>query len=253
VLIAADNLHGLNPVISEAMDALDPAPIQALARRCEDNGADYLDINPGYLSRTKEDRMTFLVETVQQASSLPLILDSPSPRILRRGLDACNASPIISALTLEKEKLEELLPLAVESGAQLTILLLDEESFSPPTLEEKIALAVILREKAARAGMPPDKLIFDPVIPSLSWDDSFARIRETTKTVRFLSTGAMFQEPTRTMAGLSNLRSGFKRFFPVEIEVTCLKLLGGAGLDIALCDVLNVKLKEAISALLHYC
>ncbi len=253
MLIAADNLHGLNPVIAKAMDDLDPAPVKDLARQCEDKGADYIDINPGYLSRTREDRMTFLVESVQEGCSLPLILDSPSPRILRRGLDACNEPPIISALTMEKEKVREILPLAVKSGAHLTILLLDEESFSPPTLEEKISLALRLRGEAVGAGMASDKLIFDPVIPSLRWDDSFARIRETIRTVRFLSTGAVLQESVRTMAGLSNLRSGFKTFFPFQIEKTCLTLLAGAGLDIALCNVLNDELRDVIMTMQHYC
>ncbi len=90
VLIAADNLHGLDPVTAKAMEAFDPAPIERVVRRCEDQGADYIDINPGYLSPAKEDRMTFLVETVQEATTLPLILDSAHPRVLRRGLASCN-------------------------------------------------------------------------------------------------------------------------------------------------------------------
>ena len=253
MLIAADNLHGLNAAVIKAMESLDARPIELLVRQCEDHGADYIDINPGYLSPAKEDRIVFLVETVQKVTSLPLILDSPNPRVLRRGLEACNEPPILSALTLEKRKLQDLLGLAVESGAELVILLLDEASFSPATLEEKIALATVLKEQAAQAGVPTQNLIFDPVLPSLSWDDSFLRVRETVKTVRFLSTGAVFQEPVRTMAGLSNLRSGFRRIFPAQIEYTCLTLLAGAGLDILLCDVLNPELKNAISAMQRYC
>ncbi len=156
-------------------------------------------------------------------------------------------------MTLEKAKIDELLPLAVESGAELTILLLDEQSFSPRTLEGKIALATQLKEQAIQAGMLMENLLFDPVIPNLSWDDSFLRIRETVKTVRFLSTGAVFQEPVRTMAGLSNLRSGFRRFFPAQTEHVCLMLLAGAGLDIVLCNVLDPQLKEVISAMQLYC
>ncbi len=253
MLIAADNLHGVDAAVAKAMEALDPAPIERLVRQCEDRGADYIDINPGYLSPAKEDRMTFLVETVQKATNLPLILDSAHPRILRRGLAACNQTPILSALTLEKAKIDELLPLAVESGAELTILLLDEQSFSPCPLEEKIALATQLKEHAIRAGMLLENLIFDPVIPNLSWDDSFLRIGETIKTVRFLSAGAVFQEPVRTMAGLSNLRSGFRRFFPAQTEYVCLTLLAGAGLDILLCNVLNPELKDTIAAIQSYC
>ena len=33
LIIAADNLNILNPVVAQALDALDPQPLQELARR----------------------------------------------------------------------------------------------------------------------------------------------------------------------------------------------------------------------------
>jgi len=33
MILAADNIHGLNPIVANAMSKLDPVPIQALARR----------------------------------------------------------------------------------------------------------------------------------------------------------------------------------------------------------------------------
>ena len=57
--------------------------------------------------------------------------------------------------------------------------------------------------------------------------------------VRLLSTGVLFKEPVRTMAGLSNLRSGQKNRYPRRIEEVCLAMLAGAGLDLALINVLN--------------
>jgi 5-methyltetrahydrofolate corrinoid/iron sulfur protein methyltransferase len=237
VLIVADNIHGLNPVIAEAMERLDPRPIRELARRCVADGADVLDINPGWLSRRNEDRMAFLVETVEDATEVPLVLDSPNPRILAVGLAACRKKPVLSALSLEDRKLAEILPLAVEHDTDLVVLLMDERSFPPAALEEKLALAVELREHAREAGVNGERLIFDPVLPNLTWDDAYFRIAEDVKTVRLLASGAMFGEPARTMAGLSNLRSGARSRFPFALEEACLALLAGAGLDYALTDV----------------
>ena len=126
MLLAADNIHALNKEVAEAMERLDPVPIRRRARRLERAGAQWIDINPGYLSRKKEDRMTFLVEAVQEATDLPLILDSPLARVLRRGIAACRRSPILSGVTLEPEKVEEILPLAVEHNTALVVLPLDE-------------------------------------------------------------------------------------------------------------------------------
>jgi 5-methyltetrahydrofolate corrinoid/iron sulfur protein methyltransferase len=239
VNLVADNLHGLNPVVAEAMKKLDPKPVQELVQRCEQKGAAYIDINPGHLSQRNEDRITFLVEAVQEAGSGHLILDSPNPRVLARGLEACQETPIISALSLEEQKLNEILPLAADHGTDLVILLMDERSFTPPTLEEKLALALELRERAMAAGIASEKLIFDPVLPNLTWDDALLRVAEDVKTVRLISSGAIFQESGRTMVGLSNLRSGQRKHHPFKLEETCMALFAGAGLTFLLADVLQ--------------
>lgn len=249
MLLAADNIHAMNPAVSDALRTLDPKPIRELALTCARNGAHLIDINPGYLSARHEDRMQFLVETVQEVTSLRLILDSPNARVLARGLTVCRDTPILNALSLEPQKLQEILPLAVQHHTDLVLLLMDERSFTPPSADEKMALALELREHCLAAGMSQEDLIFDPVLPNLSWDDAYARIAEDIKTVRLLASGAVLQEPVRTMVGLSNLRSGHSSAFPAEIDRTCLTLLAGAGLHMALANATNPLLVELCASL----
>jgi 5-methyltetrahydrofolate corrinoid/iron sulfur protein methyltransferase len=246
MILAADNLTAADPRVAEALERLDPKPLQALARRLEAAGARWLDLNPGYLSRRREDRMSFLVEAVQAATALPLILDSPSARVLARGLAACRGPAILSALTLEERKLAEILPLAARHQADLLLLLLDERSFPPPDAEGKIALAVELRERALAAGLKETHLIFDPVVPNLSWPDAWRQAGETLKAVRWLAGGQIFGEPARTMAGISNLRSGLRKQYPPQVEAQFLAMLAGAGLDIALADALQPEITATI-------
>jgi len=247
LLLAADNIHGLNRNVAEAMRTLNPAPIRELARECEKRGAALIDVNPGYLSRRNEDRMEFLVETVQEVTSARLVLDSPKARILERGLHACRESPVLNALSLEQDKLNEILPLAAHHGTGLVLLLMDEKSVTPRTVEEKIALALELRERALGAGVKEENLIFDPVLPNLSWDEAFYRISECVKTIRLMASGAIFQEPVQTMVGLSNLRSGHLSQYPALVEQTALTMLGGAGLSICLANALSSDLMDVFS------
>ncbi|MFZ5450867.1 MAG: dihydropteroate synthase [Thermodesulfobacteriota bacterium] len=245
MILAADNLQIFNPVVAQALEAGDPRPLQDLARRCREAGAALLDINPGFLSQRHQERMAFMVAAVQEAVDLPLILDSPDAAVLVQGLAACRQKPILNALTLEPKKIEEILPLAAAHQTNLVLLLLDERSYPAPTLEGKIALAVELREQALAVGLTPEQLIFDPVLPNLSWHDAWEQVKECIKTVRLLAAGAVFPEPARTMAGLSNLRSHLRRVYSLEVEMTCLGLLAGAGLSLALADVLQPGFKEA--------
>ncbi len=246
MIFAADNLHGLNPVVSEAMKNLDPRPIVDMVTRIQKSGAKMIDINPGYLPKRSEDRMRFLVETVQEATTAQLILDSPSPRLIEIGLLVCKEKPIINSISLEKAKLDGILPLAVDHECDLVILLMDESSFSPPSVEEKISLALEINDHCASLGLSLERLIFDPVLPNLSWDDSWSRIGEAVKTIRLLSTGAVFDQPVRTMVGLSNLRSGSKRHQPLDIDLTSLAMLCGAGLDYALVDAFESRILSTI-------
>jgi 5-methyltetrahydrofolate corrinoid/iron sulfur protein methyltransferase len=239
MMVAADNLHAANPAVAEALKDLDPRPLQEVARRCQLAGAELLDLNPGYLSKRHEDRMTFMVEAIQEVSDLPLILDSPNPTVLRKGLLACRSRPILNALTLEKQKLEAILPLAAEYGTGLVILLLDNHSFSPPTIDEKIALALELRGHCLSAGLEDHHLILDPFLPNLRWPDAFSQVRAVIETVRWLADGSLLGDPVGTIVGLSNLRSGLRRQYPWQVEATCLAMLAGAGLKYVLADVLQ--------------
>lgn len=237
MLIAADNLNILNPVVAASVQHFDKRPLQELVRRLDQTGVDLFDLNPGYLSPRHEDRMVFLVEAVQEVSSTRLILDSPSPAVLAKGLAVCQKPPILNALTLEEQKLREILPLAVRARTDLVLLFLDEQSMTPPALEEKITLAARLRDLSLAAGVQETHLIYDPVLPNLSWPDVYYQTTTVIKTIRLLAGGALFGEPARTMVGLSNLRSGRRQLYPLELETSCLGLLAGAGLNIALLDV----------------
>jgi len=79
MLRIADNLQITNERISGAVEKREPGPIQDLVRLMEKFGAQAIDINPGPLKREPEKRMTFLVESVQNVTQLPIVLDTANP------------------------------------------------------------------------------------------------------------------------------------------------------------------------------
>ena len=103
-----------------------------------------------------------------------------------------------------------------------------------------------LRERALAAGLTDEQLIFDPVLPNLRWPDAWPQTSAAFNIVRYLASGSLLGVPVSTMAGLSNLRSGLRGVYPVGLEITVLALLAGAGLSLALVDVLNPALREQV-------
>jgi len=89
-------------------------------------------------------------------------------------------------------------------------------------------------------------LIFDPVLPNLTWPDAWPQVGEVVKAIRLLAGGQIWEKPARTMVGLSNLRSGLRDTYPVRVEEAVLGVLAGAGLEIALVDVLQPGLLDTV-------
>jgi hypothetical protein len=112
-----------------------------------------------------------------------------------------------------------------------------------------MTLAIELRELCLEAGLGDEDLIFDPVLPNLTWHDAMSRIGEAVRTVRLLSSGAIFQEHARTMCGLSNLRSGVKRLFQTEFELVAMAALAGAGIEIVLANAMDGQVTNQIGLL----
>ena len=108
-----------------------------------------------------------------------------------------------------------------------------------------------LRERALAAGLTDEQLIFDPVLPNLRWPDAWPQTGAAFKTMRYLASGSLFGVPVSTMVGLSNLRSGLRGIYPVELEITVLALLAGAGLGLALVDILNPVLREQLQLMVQ--
>lgn len=236
--IVADNLHVVNPRVAEAVAELNPEPIVDVVMGCQKAGAQAIDINSGPLPKFPEKHFSFLVETVQGVSDLPLILDTTNPIALAAGLKVCHQRPIINGFSLEPFKLEHILPLAITYDADIIGYLLGPNSEVPFETEEMMATAVAVFEALMTAGVPSERLIIDPVIAPLSWDDGLRHNQAVLSVVRQLPD--LLGTPVRTIAGISNLVSGpMPTHRKIELEKAYVPMLAASGLDMALLNVFH--------------
>lgn len=247
MLLVADNLRITQPAVAEALRHRDPAPITALVERCAAAGAQAVDINPGPLSRDGGAQMRFLVETVQDCCDLPILLDTTNAEAVAAGLKAVRGRVIINGFSLEAHKLEKMLPLAVESGAEIVGYLLTDRSQVPVSLAERMEIAVILYQAAKDAGLEDEQLIIDPVVVPLTWEDGPRRNRDTLELLRQLP--ELLGIPVKTIAGLSNLTSGApdtrRRTL---LQSAYLPMLAAAGLSMALMDLFSLQTMDVARA-----
>jgi len=79
MILIGENIHIISKVIGESIRNRDVAPIQELARAQARAGADYLDLNLGPARKDPEEVASWLVETVQAVTELPISLDTMNP------------------------------------------------------------------------------------------------------------------------------------------------------------------------------
>ena len=245
--IVAENIEITNRVIEKALAEMDPGPVKAMAKQCETGGADIIDINPGPLTRDGEKKMTFLVRTIQDSVSLPLSIDTSNPTAIAAGLKACKKKPVINGFSLEPAKVERILPLAREFDCDIIGFLVHTNGMVPSNADERLELAVQLFTAYNEMGLEPERLIIDPVLAPLMWEDGSAQAVELINVIKMLPDLLGF--PVRTVVGISNLTSGkVIKEKKLLLEEVYLSMLAAAGLDMVLLNMFHQRTVSVVRA-----
>ena len=236
MILVADNLQITRPTVADAIQHQNPDVLQALVRAMEAAGAQAIDLNTGPLSRDAARQMTFCVETVQAVTDLPILIDTANPLAMKAGLEANRKIAVINGISLEPQKLEAILPLAVEYNVDIIGYLLDGRSQMPQNLDDRMAIALELFQRCLAAGLKTEQLILDPVVAPLIWQDGLQRNRDLLEIIRRLP--ELLDFPVRTVAGLSNLTTGQNARSPKRrLAQIYLCMLASAGLSWVLLDI----------------
>ncbi len=254
MIVIADNLQASRKAVESAFRESDPRPVLDLARRLEEAGARMIDINVGPPGRNAESKMAFLVEAVQSVSDLPVLLDTADADVMAAGLEANRKTALVNGFSPEPKRLERILPLAVRHDADVVAYLIEESGQPPASLEDRLGIAVEIDGAAQAAGLSPERLILDPFVAPLIWEDGHRRNATLLEVIRRLPD--VLGRPVRTVAGLSNLTTGLgasDRDRKCRAERAFLPMLASAGLTMVMLDVFHteaVRLARACESLL---
>ena len=163
MLIIAERINSSRKPIAEAVESNDTALIQREAMAQTEAGADYIDVNAGTFINEEADRLKWLIRTVQEATDLPLCIDSPDPKVIEAALPLVDRTPMINSITLEPVRLDRILPLVAEHKTKV-VGLCQADELPPDTAEGKLQLAGQLVEKVTAAGVALDDLYIDALV-----------------------------------------------------------------------------------------
>ncbi len=229
MIIIGEKINGTRKAVAAAIQSRDGAFIEQLALAQADADSHYLDINAGTPPDREADDLAWLVGTIQAVVDIPLCIDSANPEALKAGLALVNKTPIINSVSGERQRIENVLPLALEHKTNLILLALDDKAGIPETCQGRMDIIHHLVGLAKSGGLEENQLYIDPLVTAISTGDTNALI--TYDTIRHI-TDAFPQ--SHITCGLSNISFGL----PMRslINRTFLSMSVLAGLDSAIID-----------------
>ncbi|QGP91138.1 5-methyltetrahydrofolate:corrinoid/iron-sulfur protein co-methyltransferase [Neomoorella glycerini] len=239
MLIIGEKLNSAIPNICQIINDKDAAAVKELALKQVEAGADYLDLNTAHCNEV--DDMEWLVRTVQEVTDIPLCIDSTSAEAIKKGLDTVagdKSKVMINSVSLEKNRLEGMLPLIIEYQCPVIGLTADENGI-PKTAEDRVRITERMIEILTKYNYDLNNLYIDPLVLPLAASHTNASI--------FFQSVAEIKRlfKVKTVSGLSNIsynmpkRKLINRYF--------LTISMAFGMDAAILDPLDKKIMTAVT------
>src|SRR3954471_21790972 len=201
-----------------------------------EGGAHVLDLCVALTERTDEDeQMRQVAKRVSLSQPAPLQIDSTEPDVIKLALEQTPGRAIVNSLNLEagRAKADTVIPLAIEHGAALIALTIDEVGMAK-TAERKVEIARRIKEIACdEHGLDPELLIFDVLTFTLTtgdeeWRPSAVETIEGIRRVKEALPGV------KTSLGVSNVSFGVSPGARAVLNSVFLHHCVEAGLDLAM-------------------
>jgi len=228
------------PVIENAVKARDAGFFIDLARKQQEAGAAYIDVNAGTLLDGEPEALAWLVTTIQGALDVQCTIDSPNPVAIEQALKVHKGQAMLNSITAEKERYANLLPLAKEYETKIIALCMGDGGI-PTDAPGRIAVGRELVTNLTLDGIKDDNIYVDPLVYPISMDSSYGlAVMETIRTIK-----AEFPD-VHVTGGLSNVSHGLpqRKFLNQAFVVMCM----AAGLDSAIIDPMDKQLIALIYA-----
>ena len=238
VLAIAESINIMGKRSGGAMKERNPAPIQEMAKEESKAGAAYLDLNIGPARKDGTELMPWVVQTVEAVSDTPLCLDTTNADAMAAGFKVVKnrANAIMNSISAQPERMEKLIPVAAEAGCNLIALLWGPEGM-PRDSNERAAMAVDLMMALAEAGIPNEKMLFDPIGTPITLGAG-----QTASGLEFLSMLQDIAPGAGSTVGLSNVSNGVADHLRKYLDRTYLIMLMKYGITTAIVNSYDAEL-----------
>ncbi len=202
------------------------------------DGAHMLDLSVDYVGRDGVADMNELASRLATSSTLPIVLDSTEPAVLKAGLEHLGGRSVINSVNYEDgdgptSRFAKIMPLVKEHGAAVVALTIDE-SGQARTQEWKVAVASRLIEDLTKNwGMLTSDILIDCLTFPIATGQEETR-RDGIETLNAIAELKRKYPDVQTTLGVSNVSFGLNPAARIVLNSVFLAEAVKMGLDSAI-------------------
>jgi 5-methyltetrahydrofolate--homocysteine methyltransferase len=222
----------------DALVAEDWATCVEIARDQIRDGAHMLDLSVDYVGRDGAKDMYEIASRFATSSTLPIVLDSTEPLVLKAGLEALGGRSVINSVNYEDgdgptSRFAKIMPLVKEHGASVVALTIDEEG-QARTAEWKLRVARrLIGDLTSNWDMKVGDILIDALTFPIATGQEETR-RDGLETINAIRTLKEEFPEVQTTLGVSNVSFGLNPAARVVLNSVFLHECVQAGLDSAI-------------------
>jgi 5-methyltetrahydrofolate--homocysteine methyltransferase len=209
-----------------------------IARQQTRDGAHLLDVCVDYVGRDGTADMTEVAGRLATAATLPLVIDSTEPEVVRAGLEMLAGRAVVNSVNYEDgdgpgSRTARIMPLIREHGAAVIAMTIDERG-QARTAQWKTEVATrLIEDLTGNWGMRTSDIIVDCLTFPISTGQEETR-RDALETIEAISAVKRRYPDVQTTLGVSNVSFGLNPAARAVLNSVFLDECVRAGLDSAI-------------------
>ena len=241
MLLIGNQIRLTRALLAAALRQRQGSLFRTLARQQVEAGANWLLVDMGPQRKDAVADLAWLVETIHDQVSVPLVLRSDDSEAVAAGLKAARDQILIDATLPGVADVTPFLNLAQHYGAKLAFSACPS-GLPIPTGERLALVTEKLLPQALDAGLALEDLYVDPLVVALTCDQPMVPV--TVETLRLLKVAA---DPVpNTLVHLDDIADGVADTAKPSITQAFVVMLLAAGIDALVANPLDPYLMEAI-------
>lgn len=222
----------------EAMLAGDWETCIDIAKQQTRDGAHMLDLCVDYVGRDGREDMAQLASLLATSSTLPIMIDSTEPEVIRVGLEHLGGRCAVNSVNFEDgdgadSRYQRIMALVKQHGAAVVALTIDEEG-QARTAEKKVEIAErLIADITGTWGLAEKDIIVDTLTFPISTGQEETR-RDGIETINAIRELKTRHPEIHTTLGLSNISFGLNPAARQVLNSVFLHECIAAGLDSAI-------------------